>query len=306
MKNGRPVGAFRVTGVLAEEVLVLMQRLGASGVETKHLPSCVSMRLDRRGLRRVQVYEQDRVRALAVAKLVRVELHRRGLGVLRVVVRAEGRDGAGEHDLVLEVVDDFRGRVWKLISAELRLRQLWSERGREKVRDIFEEECVDCGWWQEEEASGKWSGRLIILAEFPQQYQISSGFILRADYYPVGGGRVGFFGWRGSHGTLPAPVVPKPVVAKVVYVKPQKKPFEEVVSKLAFRTERSGRVASVAQLLQTMGLDTRHIGRRMAAWMARCPGEVASFTTTRRTGKRGGSPEWVTTKKLLEVIYNAV
>ncbi len=144
------------------------------------------------------------------------------------------------------------------------------------------------------------------MAEFPQQYQISTGFVLRADYYPVGGDRVGFFGWQYSRGKLPAPVVPKPAVAKVVYVKPQKKPFEDLVSKLVFRTERGERGAPVAQLLGAMGLSTNHIGRRMAAWMARCPGEVASFATTRRVGKRGGSPEWVATRKVLVAIYNAL
>ena len=93
---------------------------------------------------------------------------------------------------------------------------------------------------------------MIILAEFPQQTQIDSGFILCADSDPVGGERAGFFGWKYSPGMRPALAAPKVAALEIVYVK-SPKTFEETMQQLTFRIERGSRVAPVTKPLRIHG-----------------------------------------------------
>jgi hypothetical protein len=315
-KDGRVVDGFRVSGLLAELGLVVTRTVGTSALESKHLPAYVELELDGyRGAQKVQALDKDRDRAVAVAKALRRELHKHGLAVLDVVRRARG----GVHDLVLEYVDAPPNTVWKLISCELKCRRLWSENGRQKVRRAFERECVDqCSWWNDEVQTGRWSGRLVVLAEFPMS---GDGFVLRGDFFPVlSTCAYPIFGWKYSHHNLPRPKplpgdTPGVAVTNVVMPKraffepPKKKALDDVmaaiVGKGLFRVEGGVLVAPIKDMLSMIGRPVFHIGRRIERWKERCPNGRA-FCAKRKSSKAGGKPEYVATKEMLEAIYRAV
>ena len=286
-KNGRKVDSLRVAGLLAEVALKASTRSGLSALTTGDLPSCVDMNLDgRRGQREVQAYEADRVLAVNVARAVRVRLHKFGFELMDVV----SRGGGGQRDMVLEVVDPelSGGCQLKRISCELRCRRLWSQAGRLTVRSACQTECVDqCDWWLREAVTGKWSGRLVVLAEFPQS---GDDFALRADYTPVGGKSRGLFGWPGSRGTL-APTLPQPAalprapgLSRAAAAK--SKPWAATRSALKFRIEQGKRVAPVAAALVNRGLDSNHLWRDVPRWKRRYP-EGEAFQV-QRVSRKGG------------------
>lgn len=323
-KNGRPVDSFRLVGRLLEIALHISLVVGRTQLATTHLPQTVEFRLDGMGLRDITATEDDRRLAVAVAKQLRLQIHRLGFELKQVTVR-EGRDGH-EHDLVLQLVDDDgAGLVMKKISAEVKMRRIQYEAGREFLRKVFQRECVDeCQWWQDAAATGKWSGRMVILCDFPKTSPITptSTYSLRIDYTPVSGKPRGLFGWRGSSKDMSvhhAPRKSQPVVTAapkakaaaprpvVEVIKKVKKPFP----KLKYRWEQKGGrgkkylVAPVVPVRFAAIADTGHIGRHSDSWVRRCGDhEGACFQAPRSGDKKGGKPEWVATESVLKHIYS--
>ena len=197
-KGGRPVTSFRVTGKLTELALKVSRQVGATALEPRHVPDHVELRLDNRGVCKVKCHLCDREMATRIAKAVRRALHGIGLEVRDVVRRAATGGLGDEHDLVLEVVDPADDDLVVLrVSGELKCRQLTSQAGRNKVRELLQTEAVDeCVWWQKEAATETWGGRLVILVNFPE----GAGHVTRplniyTDYTPVGGIPRGISGW---------------------------------------------------------------------------------------------------------------
>ena len=117
------------------------------------------------------------------------KLHALGLELSDAIVEVQNERGRkiGEHDLIMEVVSMPDGDVPDadypsgFLSVELRMRRLWSENGRAKVRDIFRKDCLtDCKWWQDElnKNPDKWCGRAVVLADFGRS---GTDFTTRAD-----------------------------------------------------------------------------------------------------------------------------
>ena len=319
-KGGRPVDSFRIVGFLAEIALKMSLKVGLTALSTSDLPPHVNLRLDRRGDCDVQAFDDDRDLAVTIATAVRLKLHRSGFAVKDAV----NRDNGAEHDLILDVVDiEPAGAVYKFVSGELRCRRIYSEAGRKKIRGALQKECVDeCAWWQQLAQTNKWSGRLVILAEFGRS---GSDFVLRADYTPVQGHARGLWGWPGSRltlasGTSPALRQTQPQTiqttaapkakARATAAKIGSKPsWGDMRSKLVFRTEDNERVSSVPTMLKECKKafgrgDPAHAGEKMAGWKRRCPSGVA-FKAQRKS-RKGGSAEWVATEPLLHSIYESV
>ena len=164
-KGGKVIDWFRVAGFLAEHGLQASLRVGNTVLAARHLPRTVEMRLDGLGVRQVCTFEEERSLAARTAKVVRSELHRLGLEVRAVVRRVMGGRVGEEHDMVLEVTDNGDAGPVKKISGELKMRRLWSNAGLNKARKEIQKEAVDeCQWWQTEAQTGKWAGRLVVLA----------------------------------------------------------------------------------------------------------------------------------------------
>lgn len=199
-RDGGAVDGFRVAGILAELAMKASLRLdvGLTGLKTLHLPRTVRMTLDGyRGEKHVLAHEADKELAIDVAKKVRIALHRLGVEVRDCVVRAGGGAQGEDHDLVLEVVDCLDSLVIKKLSGELKLRRLRTESGREVARKAFDRECVsENQWWLREAASGRWGGRIVIMANFASGRENECD--LYADFYPLGGQRQSLIGWPGA------------------------------------------------------------------------------------------------------------
>ena len=200
-----------VSGVLAEEAL----QLHHTGPKVLHaltpndLPSQVKLNLDGKGERLVQTHPKDRALALPVAQDVLMHLHR--LGLVVVAVRKPVKDSKlkkiGEHDLVAKLVCSENGNTPtvrhpdKLVSVELKLRRLYKPHTVTKVREALWKEAANlCEWWIAEEKTGRWSGRLIIMAVFSDD---SAQFVTRADWKVSGETKFRpVWGWGGSRFTL--------------------------------------------------------------------------------------------------------
>jgi hypothetical protein len=303
-KDGRVVDSFRVTGLVAELALKSSKKVGITALKPQHLPHHVSWELDGRGEQEVIVHEENRTLAVEVAKAVRVKLHQEGFEVQGVL--------EGKHDLVVEMVVGADGRLpaqpCGLISVELKLRRIWSEAGRNKVREALRTECeVECQWWQNivSQSGCKFCGRMVLLVEFGSR---GAEFTTRADLKVLGSGFRGVWGWRGSasasRASAPPALAPVPAQSPTSAVQLLGR-WARVKEKLGFRREKKRLVASVQSLYSTMHKDTNHIGEKVAAGKRRHDWQDAEiFKAPRRSGKRGGSEEWVAVEKVLRQLHD--
>ena len=264
----------------------------------------------------VKVHEDDKKLAVRVARTVRTELLRAGIEVKDCIVPALGGSPGQEHDLVLEVVDCLdEGLVLKKISGELKMRRLRSGNGKDIVRDAFAKECVaESKWWQAEARTGRWSGRLVILANFPEGRGNDSKCEILADFYPIGGRRQGIIGWPYSKRTfvcrpLPAPAAtmkrpilkgPAPKMPPPPPPRKVKKPFP----KLKMRPWKGRMVGPVKPVLEAALKDHDHIDRKYLRWARSVPDGFAD-KAPREGGKPGGKPEYVATNAVLQYIYDS-
>jgi len=218
-RGGSAVDGFRVAGLVTELAIKTSLRLdvGMTGLQTSHLPHTVSMTLDGYHVeKRALVHESDRRLAVSVAKKVRVALHRLGVEIKDSVVRAENGAQGDDHDMVLEVVDCLDdGLVLKKVSGELKLRRLRSSNGRDIARAAFGKECVSQNArWAREAKTGRWSGRVVVMANFPKGYDGECD--LHADFDPVEGVRQSLLGWPGARRTFRSCVDVAPVAGPAV------------------------------------------------------------------------------------------
>ena len=198
-----------MAGFAAEEALKAFRTtgLGLSGLADADLPPDVAVTLDQLGERRAACHQADRTLGLSVAKALRVKLHTLGLEMAAAIVdvKANGRK-RGARDLVCEIVADGLGGMPSprhpsgMLSVELKLLRLWSEAGRQKVREALRKErAEECKWWQDELANKPWGGRLIVMALFDRS---GDAFTLRGDIQLKDEGFRGLFGWHGSRPSL--------------------------------------------------------------------------------------------------------
>jgi hypothetical protein len=198
--NGLEVGRLTVVGLLAEKAVKLCRtkRVGASALSPEHLPDSVGMNLDgRRQNLEVKCHPDDKILAIAVVKAVRVKMGGLNLELVDSLVKVEmGGRRVGDHDIVYEVVDSSPV-VSGFVSTELKCRHLYSQRGREVARTALRVQCCDeLRWWQEQER-GKYAGRVIVIAVFPDKH--GDDFQLYGDIKLNNESRWrGLFGWPGS------------------------------------------------------------------------------------------------------------
>ena len=180
---------------------------------------------------------------------------------------------------------------------------------RSKLR---REAATECEWWQAEAATGKWGGRLIVLARWASLAAEGDPEI-RMDYVPVDCEPRGFSGWPGSKRTfkaLPRPVVPPPRPpaqppaqprAKAPAAKRAARPFPSLTFRRDAETNHQ-RVAPVAAIYADLGMSTTNIGRDMGQWQRNFPTYADAIFTAPRRGqgrKRGGKAEWYATEPAL-------
>ena len=307
---------FRVAGVLAEHGLLASLKHGNTCFGERHLPNEVQMRTDGNALVRVKVRPREKELAVRTARLVRSELNRLGMEIRQVVRRSlRGRMGE-EHDMVIEVVrtEDELAPI-KKISGELKLRRLWSAKGLSDVRAAIQKESATaCEWWQAELATGRWEGRLLVLARW-QSLAAEGDPEIKIDYVPRDCAPRGFSGWIGSKKTfkaLPAPLrplqsstssSPMPKAAAKSPAAPTRavRPFPT----LTFRRDAETmnlRVAPVLDIYADLKQPTTNIGRDMKNWKTKFPTYEHSIITAPRGGqgqKRGGRQEWYATEAAL-------
>lgn len=286
------------------------------------------MKLDgRRGEKKVQCFRADRELAVRVAKTIRAKLCSLGLDMVEavLVVRDERGTKAGDHDLVLEVVSDGRGGVPTAshpsgyISAEVKLRRLWSESGRQQTRkDVQRESADECAWWLQE--SSKLAGRMIIMAIFTQKE--GDDFEVRGDLKLNGETRWrSVFGWSDGVQSI-APPTQRPAArasAKTVaapkrrtgpsrnssssrVAAPAPGMSSAVVEQLVFR----GGVAEVKSLLRKVRKNPTkahywaHKAKERHLWndqeLYQMPRSLETSTRGAKRQRVGGSGEWVATK----------
>lgn len=314
---------FRVAGVLAEHGLHASLRVGNTVVAARHLPNEVKMRTDDKGLVRVGVQDKEKELAARTARLVRAELNRLGMEIRQVVRRsARGRLGE-EHDMVIEVVSTEDEGSMKKISGELKLRRLWSKAGLDKARLCIQKEAAtECEWWQHEVSTGKWAGRLLVLARW-SSLAAEGDPEIRVDYVPRDSAPRGFSGWLGSRRTfraLPQPVRPPPQQMAPPQAKakaaPAANPKAQARAKarpfpvLSYRRNDSTnnlRVAPVTAIYKDLDKAQGNIGRDMEAWKLKFPTYRDSILTAPRAGagrKRGGKEEWYATEPALFFMHS--
>ena len=198
--NKLEVEQLTVVGVLVEQAMKIARDKGVSlsGLEPRDLPGSVELKLDGyRGAKAVCCFEDDRELALKIARAVRFRLSRLGLQLVQALVRVDNASGTkiGEHDMIMEIVSEDAIRLH--LSVEIKVRRLWSDAGRAKVRKAQRAECCDeSKWWKS--VKDAYCGRLICLAIFPKK----EGF---ADMTLCGDLRMneedrwrGVFGWDDS------------------------------------------------------------------------------------------------------------
>ena len=243
--------------------------------------------------------------------MVRAELHRLGMEIRQVVCRST-RGGLGEeHDMVIEVVSTEDEGPMQKISGELKLRRLWSKAGLETARLCIQKEAAtECEWWQRELSTGKWAGRLLVLARW-SSLAAEGDPAIRVDYVPRDCAPRGFAGWPGSRRTfraLPPPVRPPPQqmappqaeakAAPKAHPKAQAKAKARPFPVLTYRRDASTnnlRVAPVTAIYEDLDKARGNIGRDMEAWKLKFLTYRDCIITAPRAGagrKRGGKEEW--------------
>ena len=169
--NGLEVEQLTVVGVLVERAMKIARDKGLSlsGLEPRDLPGSVELKLDGyRDAKPVCCFEDDRELALKIARALRFKLSRLGLQLVQALVRVDNAFGKkiGEHDMIMEIVSEDGVRLH--LSVEIKVRRLWSDAGRAKVRKAHRAECCDVSqWWQA--VKDEYCGRLICLAIFPNK-----------------------------------------------------------------------------------------------------------------------------------------
>ena len=318
--DGEKLDTFRVTGFVTELALKVSKRVGCSTLQARHLPGSIVVRLDHRGRRPVRVYDENRDLAVTVAKALRKDIHAAGLEMCQGLLEVKNAAGkrVGEHDLTLEFVDTPAAPAG-ILSAEVKLRRLYSENGKEKVRKALQVECEEqCSWWQHElqKAPGHWAGRLIILVVFSSAGMLFTSY---GDLKLQGWSNFrGLWGWQGSSRSLArAPSTPPPpaiqralptpkAASKTLRAAPARPTWDHFKKekKLRFRTEEGARVGSVPGLLKAKEVDANHIGdlvrtgKRRHKWTDRMV-----FKAPRVGSKKGGESEWVATEEVLQQVY---
>ena len=114
-----------------------------------------------------------------------------------------GADASLRFGLALYDDDSFtssfgRGATIAERSRELKLRRLWSSKGLNDVRlEIQKASATECERWQVEVGTGKWAGRLLVLARW-QTLAAEGDPEIRIDYVPRDCSPRGFSGWFGT------------------------------------------------------------------------------------------------------------
>lgn len=171
--NGILVNCLVLVGKLIELMFTISRRKGINfgGLLETDLPDTVALTLDNRGEQQVRCFDADRALAVRLGKVIRLKLSNNHLEVVSacVPVKNPGGKRVGEHDLICEVVGG-RGfeQLRQYLSVELKIRMLYSDNGRAKVRrEQRKELCTQCTWWQAERDN--YCGRLILLGCFEAQ-----------------------------------------------------------------------------------------------------------------------------------------
>ena len=315
-KDGRVVDSLRITGFVAELALSKSKKTwpGLAALRPQHLPEQVTLYLDGKGNTEVKVYEENRILAIEVAKAVRAQLHNHGFEVQDARV--------GKHDIIVELVVDASGKVpacshsSSVISVEMKLRRIWSESGREKIRGILRKECEsECDWWQA--AASKFCGRMIILVEFGSS---GVGFVTRAELKLVGEDAEfkGIWGWRGSRSSAASSLAPPVDSVSHSRLAPSlgratsraglsawAKTKAILVRDEQFRKVDGKLVASVPRMYKASNKDAKHAGEKVAAGKRRHGWTDAQvFKAPRTNDKKGGSPEWVAVESVLRKLFD--
>ena len=335
--QGRDVDSFCVSSFLAEDALVASLQHGPVALAERHLGQEVVVNLDRRGRCPVQVFDENRRLAVSVGKAVRADLHKHGLELKRAKVEVRGAGGRrlGDHDMIAQVVmnsdmslpDDRTPSG--LLSGELRCRRLWSESGRNAFRSASHKESdFELPWWQDclrSDASGKWSGRFILLCCFDQACNHMVTYcdvrLREQDHYK------GLWGWRGSgrmltgaSASVPRALPPPPMPAASPKAKSQAKasPRRRTWGDLDADLQRRGlyrlelppgasrrvRVASCQLVTDAFGKSRAHVhehvlrAKRRHKWP-----DQDCFEAPRLAPKRGGKPEHVAVEQCLRQLY---
>jgi hypothetical protein len=254
----------------------------------------------------VQLLHEDAALAIKVAKEIRRHLHLNQFGVLKAVDKAFDATGReiGAHDLVCDRPTEHAGPQG-LYSVEVKLRQLYSEAGRKKVRQKLREESLPLFETAlQNSRSGSWAGRVVLLVEFGRG-SLQSWNAVRADLY-LGGTWKTLFGWPGSQATLARPAVATSAPGR----RPPPAPASDAASlpPMNYRrdSETNGkRVAPVRDLYTTgfMG-SSNNVGRDCKRWLQARPGDVSEvFQAPRKKQKRGGKLEWQATERMLRLMF---
>ena len=259
--HGLEVVGLTVVGLLADQAVKICRtkRVGASALSAAHLPDTVSMNLDgRRRNVEVKCHSDDKASAVAVVKAVRAKMSGLDLEMVDAVVpvTVDG-ERVGDHDIVYEVVASAP-EVFGYLSVELKCRHLNSQRGREQMRRTLQKQCCDnLSWWQKQER-GKYAGRAIVMAIFPERG--GGAFQLCGDIKMNSETRWrGLFGWPGSRYRV-APLQHLPPAVQRAHPKAQ--PRGQPRAKAAAQARRPVSAEEALTRLETQkGLQFLSMGR---------------------------------------------
>jgi len=270
------VGRLTVVGLLAEKAIKICRskKVGIRALGERHLPDEVEMTLDgMRGTPKVKCHPDDKVLAVKVAKAIRQKMHFLGVEMVDAVVdvKIDGKR-VGDHDIIYEIVDEscVGGEpVEGYLSVEVKLRHLWSKKGREEVREKLQSECCDdLAWWTQQER-GKFAGRAIVVGIFDSE--TSDAFKLCGEIkLNTESNWRKWFGWLGSRNMVspavqalpPQQQVRAPPVAKAkAKAKAIARPRDAMASaidRLQFRNVSGVSCVEVGDLCEQAGKTRAH------------------------------------------------
>jgi hypothetical protein len=255
--NAIDVTSLTVVGVLVEKFFkkATSKHVNPAALDERDLPAYVCMDLDGRlPGRRVMCYDKDRVLACVVGRVILVKLLNSGMQMTDAIVEVchpETKKKLGDHDMILQIVrvDVLHSLIPRLpLSCEVKLRHLWSYTGRQETRKTLRSECLDDLEWWDQEAS-KFSGRLVLMAIFPEKDISSEKFHLCADLKWNGKQRwTSLFGWDDAVGGLAAALRP-PSIQDSRRGRSQAKPKVEPKAKAKAQAKAQARAQANAQPL---------------------------------------------------------
>ena len=339
--RGTDVDWVCITGMLVESALVFAQKWGLGSLAPTSLPETLSMTVDGyRGEREVLTHPADRALACHLAKGLRCKEHAMGFAQLaaKVPVLNDARQRLSDHDQVLELVD---GSGVGRLSVEIKTKRVRDVYHRDRIRGWIQTDAASA-WWErlKTKVVAPWSGRMVILISVPpgsrQQAQTDALQSPVATFCDVlmnwdQAQWRGVWGWPGSMGMAalrkPVALVIAPVLlapaptakAKAVALPrgraaalPRKKSWNEIYDKLKghFFERRGVRMCSVPMLLNALEVPKSkktNLGRDLATWKRIHGWTVHDVDSCKRKGidrVPGGTPEFVATKAVLEVLYN--